>query len=180
MPILFLMNLQSFIREIPGFPKKGILFYDITPLLKSPMAFRYSVQQWKNHFSGKVVHKIVSMESRGFIFGGALAHEMNIGFIPIRKERKLPFRTISQNFDLEYRSNEKMEMHADALFPGETVLIVDDVLATGGTAQAACSLVEKAGATVSGIGFLIELTHLNGRKKLEKYDVVSLLQYDKG
>jgi adenine phosphoribosyltransferase len=171
-------SVQSYIRKIPDFPKQGIQFYDITPLLKNPLAFQSVIQQWKNHFSDKVIHKIASVESRGFIFGSVLAQEMNTGFVPIRKENKLPFRTVSQNFSLEYRSEEKIEMHTDAVFPGENVLIIDDVLATGGTARASCNLIEKAGANVFGLGFLIELAYLNGRQNISKYDVCSLLVFD--
>ncbi len=172
--------LGQHIRKIPDFPKPGILFYDITTLLQDKRAFRKAVYGLVDYFSEKPVDKVLSMESRGFIFGSVIAHELNAGFVPVRKPGKLPFRTYSESFDLEYRSNEKIEMHEDGILPRENVLIVDDVLATGGTAQAAARLVERATGTISGFGFLIELTHLNGRKRLPSYDVFSLVQYDKG
>jgi adenine phosphoribosyltransferase len=172
--------LKGFVREIPNFPKPGILFYDITPLLQHPKPFRRAIHEMVHHFSDLRVDKVVSMESRGFIFGSVLAHELNAGFVPIRKPGKLPHATISEGFDLEYRANETLHMHTDAIVPNERVLIVDDVLATGGTAQATVRMVEKAKGKIVGMGFLIELTHLNGRKKLAPFDVFSLLKYDKG
>ena len=172
--------IQASIREIPNFPKPGILFYDITPLLQNPSAFRLTTTAFEKEFAGKNITKIASMEARGFIFGSVLAQHMQVGFIPIRKKGKLPFQTLSQNYGLEYRENDCVEMHTDAIVPGDNVLIIDDVLATGRTATAAAQLVEKAGGKVEGMGFLIEFTFLSGRKKLEKYPIYSILQYDKG
>lgn len=167
---------EDYIRDIPDFPKQGIVFKDITPLLANPAALRNTLRALADAWRGKKIAKVASMESRGFIFGAAVAAELGAGFIPIRKKGKLPYKTISQEYQLEY-GTDTLEVHADAVSSGEKVLIVDDVLATGGTARAVCSLVEKIGGKVEGLGFLIELTFLKPREKLEGYRVESLIKY---
>ena len=170
-------DLKSYIREVADFPKPGINFYDITTLLKDPLALRMTVDRFAWLFSrGHRVDKVVGIESRGFMFGPSLAYSLNAGFVPVRKPGKLPARTVSQSYDLEYGSD-RLEMHADAIDPNERVLIVDDVIATGGTAVAAARLVEAQGASVAGFGFIIELSFLPGRQKLVDYEVESLIRY---
>lgn len=169
-------DLKSLIREIPDFPKPGILFYDITTLLEDPLGLHKTIDRFAWLFSGLRIDKVVGIESRGFMFGPILAYRLNVGFVPVRKPGKLPGATISATYELEYGSD-TLEMHDDALGLGEQVLIVDDLIATGGTAAAAGKLVEKAGAKVAGYGFIIELTDLDGRKQLEGYDVESLIRY---
>jgi adenine phosphoribosyltransferase len=171
-------NLKQLIREVPGFPKPGILFYDITTLLKNPAGLRGIIDGLKDHYSGAKVDVVVGIEARGFIFAPALAYALGAGFVPVRKPRKLPAACASVTYDLEY-GTDTLEMHKDALDDGKRVLIVDDLLATGGTAAAAARMVTELGGTVAGIGFVVELTFLNGRQKLAGYDVFSLLQYDK-
>lgn len=171
-------NLKQLIREVPGFPKPGILFYDITTLLKNPTGLRGIIDGLKDHYSGAQVDVVVGIEARGFIFAPALAYALGAGFVPVRKPKKLPAARASVTFDLEY-GTDTLEMHKDALDDGKRVLIVDDLLATGGTAAAAARMVTELGGTVAGLGFVVELTFLNGRQKLDGYDVFSLLQYDK-
>lgn len=167
------------IREIPDFPKQGILYYDITTLLKDAKALRRVVDEFMDHYIRKefAIDKVVSAESRGFIFGAILAHELHAGFVPLRKPGKLPSKTVSQEYELEY-GKDKFEIHEDAIEAGDSCIIVDDLLATGGTAQAACKLVEKLGGRVRGLAFLVELGFLNGREKLKKYDIFSLVNYE--
>ncbi len=169
------MRLERFIRDIPDFPKKGILFRDITPLLKDPRAFKETVNRLSK-FITKKPHYIMSAESRGFIFGASLAHKLGCGFIPVRKKGKLPYKTYRISYTLEY-GRETFEVHQDALKKNEKILIVDDLLATGGTAQAIARLAEKMEAKVVGVLFVIELTFLKGRDKLNKYKVHSLIKY---
>jgi adenine phosphoribosyltransferase len=169
-------DLKQYIREVPDFPKPGILFYDITTLLQHPLALRMTVDRFVWMFAEKRIHKVVGIESRGFMFGPIVAYDLNAGFVPVRKPGKLPWQTIKESYDLEYGSD-SVEMHKDAIKEGEHVLIVDDLVATGGTALAAAKLVESLGGIVSGMGFIIELTFLDCRKKLEGYDVESLIQY---
>jgi adenine phosphoribosyltransferase len=171
-------NLKTLIREVPDFPKKGILFYDITTLLKHPDGLRGVIDGLKNHYSGAGVDLVVGVEARGFIFAPAIAYALNAGFVPVRKPKKLPAEVVSITYDLEY-GTDSLEMHRDAIFPGCRVLVVDDLLATGGTAWAVAQLVEKQGGKVAGIGCVVELTFLNGREKVGGYEVFSLLQYDK-
>jgi adenine phosphoribosyltransferase len=171
-------NLKQLIREVPGFPKPGILFYDITTLLKNPAGFRGIIDGLKHHYSGAKVDVVIGIEARGFIFAPALAYALGAGFVPVRKPRKLPSESVSVTYDLEY-GTDTLEMHKDALDEGKRVLIVDDLLATGGTAAATSRMVTGLGGVVVGIGFVVELTFLNGRQKLAGYDVFSLLQYDK-
>jgi len=171
--------IKSKIRNIPDFPKKGIMFKDITTLLKDAKALRFVIEEFMDYYDEKNIHfdKIVSAESRGFIFGAILAHELRCGFVPIRKPGKLPGKTVSHEYELEY-GQDKLEIHEDALDFGDSVLIVDDLLATGGTSVAAIKLCEKLGAKVKGIAFLVELGYLHGREKLKGYDVFSLVDYD--
>ena len=171
-------NLKTLIREVPDFPKPGILFYDITTLIKDPCGFRAVIDGLKNHYQGAKVDTILGIEARGFIFAPALAYALGAGFVPVRKPKKLPADCVSVSYDLEY-GTDSLEMHKDAIGRGQHVLIVDDLLATGGTAAAAARMVTEVGGQVAGIGFVIELSFLNGRQKLAGYDVYSLLQYDK-
>jgi adenine phosphoribosyltransferase len=171
-------NLKQLIREVPGFPKPGILFYDITTLLKNPAGFRGIIDGLKDHYSGAKVDVVIGIEARGFIFAPALAYALASGFVPVRKPKKLPSESVSVTYDLEY-GTDTLEMHKDALDEGKRVLIVDDLLATGGTAAATARMVTALGGEVVGIGFVVELTFLHGRQKLAGYDVFSLLQYDK-
>ncbi len=169
-------DLKAYIREVPDFPKPGINFYDITTLLQDPLALRMTVDRFVWLFARKRIDKVVGIESRGFMFGPSVAYDLNAGFVPVRKPGKLPYEKIRQSYDLEY-GTDTVEMHADAVKPGEHVLVVDDLVATGGTALAAAKMVETLGGVVSGFGFIIELTFLPGRKKLEGYEVESLIRY---
>ncbi|HEY6346796.1 MAG TPA: adenine phosphoribosyltransferase [Bryobacteraceae bacterium] len=169
-------NLKSLIREVPDFPKPGINFYDITTMLKDPDGFHEAIDALRRHYAGKGIRTVAGIEARGFIFAPALAYALNAGFVPIRKANKLPAPTERVEYSLEY-GTDSVEVHIDAVEPGQKVLIVDDVLATGGTAAAAAKLVEKLGGQVAGLGFVIELDFLNGRKKLAAYDVDSLMHY---
>ena len=171
-------QLKKLIREIPDFPKKGILFYDITTLLKDKSGYATLIDQLAEHYIGKQVDLILGMEARGFIFGPALAYRLNAGFVPVRKPGKLPAATARVEYDLEYGSN-ALEVHNDAIEKGQRVLIVDDLLATGGTAQATAKLASSLGAQIGGLAFVVELDFLKGRDKLKPYDVFSLLHYDK-
>ncbi|HET6272072.1 MAG TPA: adenine phosphoribosyltransferase [Bacteroidota bacterium] len=170
-------HLLSTIRSVPDFPKKGIVFRDITTLLKDGEAFRQSVDLFHDRYKSLHVEKVVSVESRGFIFGAPLAYRLGAGFVPIRKPGKLPAATLRQEYALEY-GTDAIEIHKDAIRPGERILMHDDLLATGGTARAACQLVERLGGTIIGLSFLIELSFLGGRAKLKAYDVFSILHYD--
>ncbi len=170
-------RLRSRIRDIPDFPKPGILYRDITPLVRDPAALRLAVHQLIHPFLGEPLTAVVGMEARGFIFGSLAAWDLGIGFVPLRKPGKLPYDVHSINFDLEYGST-ALEVHVDALDHGDRVLVIDDVLATGGTAAASCELIEKLGAGIAACAFVVELGALNGRSRLEKYRVHSLLQYD--
>jgi adenine phosphoribosyltransferase len=169
-------ELKQHIREVPDFPKPGILFYDITTLLQNPLALRKTVDCFVWMFADKKIDKVIGIESRGFMFGPSVAYDLNAGFVPVRKPGKLPYEKVSQTYDLEY-GTDTIEMHKDAIAPGERVLIVDDLIATGGTALAAAKLAESVGGKVAGLGFIIELTFLPGRQKLEGYSVESLIQY---
>jgi adenine phosphoribosyltransferase len=170
------MNLTKIIRDVPDFPKKGILFKDITTLLKDKEAFRQAIDSLAEMCKNRKIDKIVSMESRGFIFGSVLAYKLNCGFVPIRKKGKLPHETIKVTYDLEY-GTDTLEMHKDAIAPGENVLLVDDLLATGGTAQAVVKLINQVQGKVAGLVFLIELEFLKGREKLKGNEVFSLIKY---
>lgn len=168
--------LKRHIRDIADFPKKGILFRDITPLLSDPSALALSVELLANPFRGKNVDLVVGAESRGFIFGTAVACCLSAGFVLVRKPGKLPHKKVAMTYDLEY-GKDTLEMHADSIAKGQRVVIVDDLLATGGTMKACCDLVEGTGAKIVGVACLIELTGLNGREKLGKYDVHTVLKY---
>ncbi len=170
------MNLKTYIRDIPDFPSKGVVFRDITPLLKDPDALNYTENALLLLLGSINVDKVVGMESRGFFFAPILAVRLNAGFVPVRKAGKLPGKTIRQDYDLEY-GTDALEMHADAIRKGDKVLVHDDVLATGGTANATCRLIEKMGGEIVQCNFLLELDFLKGRDKLLDYDVKSLLHY---
>ena len=171
-------DLKKLIREVPDFPKPGILFYDITTLIKDACGFRAVIDGLKNHYQGAKVQTVLGIEARGFIFAPALAYALGAGFVPVRKPNKLPAERVSVTYALEYGSD-SLEMHKDAIGHGQSVLIVDDLLATGGTADAAARMVTEVGGRVAGIGFVVELTFLKGRQKLAGHDVFSLIQYDK-
>ena len=171
-------DLKSRIRQVPDFPKAGILFYDITTLLQDPSGLRAAIDAIARPFDGQGIDLVVGIESRGFIFGAAVADRIGAGFSPVRKPGKLPSSCVRATYDLEY-GTDTLEMHKDAVGNGCRVLIVDDLLATGGTAAATARMIEQAGGEVVGMGFVVELTFLNGRAKLGGYDVFSLLQYDK-
>src|SRR6266478_6529471 len=170
--------LKKLIREVPDFPKKGILFYDITTLLKDKLGFATLIDALSEHYVGKDLDLVLGMEARGFIFGPALAYRLNAGFVPVRKPGKLPAATAKYDYALEYGTN-TLEIHKDAIQKGERVIIVDDLLATGGTAEATAKLAESLGGKIAGMGFVVELEFLKGRDKLKGYEVMSLLRYDK-
>ncbi len=170
------MDLSSFIRDIPDFPKPGIRFKDITPLLSNPQAFHHSIDLMAVHFRGQDIHAIAAAEARGFLFAAPLALTLNLPLIPLRKPGKLPYDTISHAYDLEYGSAE-LHMHTDAIPEGGRVLLADDVLATGGTMLAGCELIRKAGGVVAGCAFLIELSFLGGRERLKPVECFTLLTY---
>jgi adenine phosphoribosyltransferase len=171
-------DLKKLIREIPDFPKPGILFYDITTLLKDHCGFRAVIDGLRDHYQDAHVDTILGIEARGFIFAPALAYALGAGFVPVRKPKKLPAECVTVDYELEY-GTDSLQMHKDALVGGQRVLIVDDLLATGGTAAAAARMVQNVGGEVAGIGFVIELSFLHGRHRLDGFDVFSLLQYDK-
>ncbi len=170
-------RLKNWIREVPDFPKPGILFKDITTLLKEPAALREAADLLAERFAGRRIDQVVGIEARGFIFAPLVAYRLNAGFVPVRKPGKLPAETAARTYALEYGSD-TLEMHVDGLASGDRVIVVDDLLATGGTARAAADLVESVGARVEALGFVVELTYLEGRRRLEGYDVVeSLVRY---
>jgi len=171
-------SLRSLIREVPDFPKPGILFYDITTLLKDKLGFAMLIDALSEHYLEQDIDLVLGMEARGFIFGPAVAYRLNAGFVPVRKPGKLPAATTRVEYDLEYGSN-TLEIHQDAIQKGQRVIIVDDLLATGGTAAATVKLAKSLGAQIAGLAFVVELDFLNGRKKLASSEVFSLLHYDK-
>lgn len=170
------MDFEKYIRDVPDYPKKGILFKDITPLLKNGPAFEEVIATMKKRFQNLGVSKICAIESRGFIFGAPLAYALGVGYVPVRKKGKLPWQTFSQEYALEY-GTDQLEIHTDAVDQGEKVLIIDDLLATGGTVSAVCTLMKKLEAHVVGLGFLVELGFLGGREKLKGYEIFSLIKY---
>jgi len=170
------MDLKHFVRDVPDFPKKGIVFKDITPLLKDPIALKFAAEALLALVENQYIDKVVGMESRGFFFAPLLASGLKAGFVPVRKSGKLPSKTFKETYSLEY-GNDTLEIHADSIEKGEKVLVHDDVLATGGTASAVCKLVERLGGEVVQCNFLIELDFLKGNKKLEDYTIKSLLHY---
>ena len=177
MATLSQLDLQTYIRDIPDFPKPGILFRDITPLLRSPAALRQAVVAMAERYRSAGVDLVAAAEARGFIFAAPLALELNVGFVPVRKPGKLPFDTHSFHYELEY-GTDTLEVHIDGIQPGQKVLVVDDLLATGGPVQACCRLVEMCGAQVIGCAFLIELAGLNGAARIVRYEPFSLVKYE--
>jgi adenine phosphoribosyltransferase len=169
-------SLKAAIRDVPDFPKKGVVFKDITTLLQDPKMLRLALDSFMELLGARPVDKIVAIESRGFILGGVVADRLGVGFVPVRKPGKLPWRTRRASYELEY-GTDSLEIHEDALKPGERIVVVDDVIATGGTAQAVGTLVSGLGATVSAYGFLVELTFLKGRERLTGADVLALIRY---
>lgn len=171
------LDLRKFIRDIPNFPKPGIMFRDITPLLASPVAFREAIHRMAEHFRNASIDMVVAAEARGFIFATPLALELNAGFVPIRKPGKLPFDTHAFHYELEY-GTDTLEMHTDGVTHGQRVLVVDDLLATGGTVDACCKLLENTGAEVVGCAFLINLVPLGGAKRIAPIEAFSLIEYE--
>jgi len=169
-------DLKSKIRDIPDFPKPGIVFKDITPLLSHVKSFQKVVDTLAKRYADKAIDDVVAVESRGFIFGAALAYRIDAGFVPVRKKGKLPYKTESVEYALEY-GTDIIEIHQDAIHQGSRVLVIDDLLATGGTAKATCDLVQKTGGRVVECSFVVELTFLKGREKLKGHEVFSLIQY---
>ena len=167
--------LEKSIRHIPDFPKPGIIFYDVTTLIQNKAAFRKSVDLLANKFKNSKIDKVVGAEARGFIFGAAVAHKIGAGFVPVRKKGKLPYKTISTSYKLEY-GTDTLEIHRDAISAGERILVIDDLLATGGTIKSAVKLIKQLRGKIIGIGFVIELVDLGGRKKLKEYPLYSLVK----
>ncbi len=163
-------DLKAAIRDVPDFPKPGIMFKDITPILQDPKLFKYAMSLFAEQIEGKGITKVAAIDARGFFFGGVLCERLGLGLIPIRKEGKLPYKTYSESYDLEYGSA-ILTIHQDAFEPGDRVVLIDDLLATGGTAAASARLIEKAGGELVQIQFLIELSFLNGREKISDYDI---------
>ena len=169
-------ELKKLIREIPDYPKPGILFYDITTVLKNPVGLHRAVDSLANHYVGQKIDQVVGIEARGFIFAPMVAYRLNAGFVPVRKPRKLPAQTARATYKLEY-GEDSLEIHKDAIQKDDSVLIIDDLLATGGTASAVAGLIESLGGRVAGMGFLIELSFLKGRERIGKYDIHAVLKY---
>lgn len=169
-------DLKRLIREVPDFPKPGILFYDITTLLKDPVGLHRAVDALANHYVGRTIDTVVGIEARGFIFAPMVAYRLNAGFVPVRKPNKLPAEVAKADYQLEYGSS-ALEVHRDAIEKGQNVLVIDDLLATGGTAEAVASLIEQLHAKVAGMGFLIELEFLHGREKLKTHEIHTVLRY---
>lgn len=169
-------DLKNYIRSVKDFPKKGIMFRDITTILKEPAALKMTAQMLFNLAENLDVNKVVGIESRGFIFGSILAERLDVGFVPVRKPGKLPAETVKETYALEY-GEDTIEIHKDAIKPGDKILLHDDLLATGGTAEAACKLIEKLGGRILQASFIVELSFLNGRERLKKYNVQSLVAY---
>jgi adenine phosphoribosyltransferase len=171
-------DLKKLIREVPDYPKPGILFYDLTTLLKDKSGFHTMIDRLCEHYAGRTIDIVAGIEARGFIFAPALAYRLGAGFVPVRKPKKLPAKTSTITYALEY-GTDTLELHEDAIQPGQTVIICDDLLATGGTAAATAKLIERLGGKVEGAAFAVELTFLNGRSRLAGIDIFSLIQYDK-
>jgi adenine phosphoribosyltransferase len=170
-------DLKKLIREVPDFPKPGILFYDITTLLKDRLGFARLIDALTEHYINDNIDLVLGIEARGFIFGPALAYRLNAGFVPVRKPKKLPAEVLQWKYDLEY-GQDTLEIHKDAIRPGQRVIICDDLLATGGTAKATADMTRQLGGNICGMGFVVELDALKGRDKLKEYDVFSLLHYE--
>jgi adenine phosphoribosyltransferase len=173
-----MQDLKKLIREVPDYPKPGILFYDLTTLLKDKNGFHSMIDRLCDHYHGRTIDIVAGIEARGFIFAPALAYRLGAGFVPVRKPKKLPAKTASITYSLEY-GTDSLELHEDAIQPGQTVIICDDLLATGGTAAATAKLIEQLGGKVAGAAFAVELTFLKGRARLPGFDTFSLIQYDK-
>ena len=173
-----MQDLKKLIREVPDYPKPGILFYDLTTLLKDKNGFHAMIDRLCDHYQGRTIDIVAGIEARGFIFAPALAYRLGAGFVPVRKPKKLPAKTASITYSLEY-GTDSLELHEDAIQPGQTVIICDDLLATGGTAAATAKLIEQLGGKVAGAAFAVELTFLKGRARLPGFDTFSLIQYDK-
>jgi len=173
------MPIKSRIRTVPHYPKHGVMFRDITTLLKDPVGFRATIHELANHYAGVTIDRVAGIEARGFIVGAALAYHLGVGFVPIRKKGKLPAETVGQDYELEY-GTDRIEMHVDAVSQGERVLLVDDLIATGGTAIAACKLIESMGGTIVECCFVIDLPDLGGRARLEKHghNVFALCEFE--
>ncbi len=171
-----MQELKRLIREVPDFPKPGILFYDITTLLKDPIGLHRAVDALANHYVGRNIDRVIGIEARGFIFAPMVAYRLNAGFVPVRKAKKLPAEVASAAYQLEY-GTDSLEVHRDAIGDANSVLIIDDLLATGGTAAAVAGLVEQLNGRVAGLGFLIELEFLKGREKIRQYDIHAVLKY---
>ncbi|MBI4656169.1 MAG: adenine phosphoribosyltransferase [Elusimicrobia bacterium] len=169
-------KIKSVIRDVPDFPKQGIIFKDITPFLNNPEIFSETVRFIADKYKNRGVSKVLGIEARGFILAAPIALELKAGFVPVRKKGKLPYKTVSGTYDLEY-GQDTLQLHEDAVKKGEKILIIDDVLATGGTAKCACRMAEKLGAEIESIAMLIELEFLKGREKLQNYDLFSLVKY---
>lgn len=170
-------DFKKYIRDVPDFPKKGIVFRDITTLLKDKVAYRQVIETFYDHYRNRSVDVVVGIEARGFLLASSLAYKLEVGVVPVRKPGKLPAETLRVEYELEY-GTDALEIHRDAIVKGQKVLIVDDLLATGGTVAATCQMVEKVGGEIVGIAFLIELDFLRGRKKLNGYELLSLIHYD--
>lgn len=169
-------DLKRLIREVPDFPKPGILFYDITTLLKDPVGLHRAVDALADHYVGRKIDRVIGIEARGFIFAPMVAYRLNAGFVPVRKAKKLPAEVAKASYDLEYGAD-NLEIHRDAIAAGHNVLIIDDLLATGGTSRAVAGLVEQLDGRVAGLGFLIELEFLNGREKIAQYEIHAVMKY---
>lgn len=170
------MNLEDYIRDIPDYPKEGIIFKDITPLWKNPESLRESIKQISDKFRSETIHKVVGAEARGFITGAAVAYELNAGFVPVRKPKKLPYKYIEESYELEY-GTDSLAMHIDAIEEGENVLVVDDLIATGGTSEAIAKLVKQLKGNIISFAFIVELGFLKGIEKIQDYPVFSLIKY---
>ena len=173
------MPFKSRIRTVPHYPKPGVMFRDITTLLKDATGLQLAVKSLADHFRGYPIDKVAGIEARGFILGAAVAYELGLGFIPVRKKGKLPAKTIGQDYALEY-GTDRIELHADAISPGESILLIDDLIATGGTAAAACALIQRMGGNIQGCGFVIDLPDLGGRQRLEDqgFSVFALCEFE--
>lgn len=171
------MNLKESVRTIPNFPKEGIMFRDVTSLLKDKAAFKESIRQFVEKYKDEHIDVIAGIESRGFIFGAALAHELDVGFVPIRKKGKLPGETVRQEYALEY-GTDAIEVHKADIHAGSRVLVVDDLIATGGTVRAACDLIEKLGGVIAGCAFVIDLPDLKGKEKIKQYPIHALIEFE--
>lgn len=171
------MNLKESIRSIPGWPIEGVIFRDLTTLMQNPEAYRKACDVFYDRYKDLNIDKVVGIDARGFVFGGVLAYQLNVGFVPVRKKGKLPYTTVSEDYTLEYGQN-TVEMHADAITQGEKVVIIDDLIATGGTIEAAVKLVKKLGGDILECGFIVELPDLNGRERIQDQNIFTMLEFE--